>query len=92
MQSGKFDPSQFQELTEHCYNTGEYNIVIDNTHPTAMVKLDIRNKDPGNYQVFDCVIKVETDIMNNEDNDNQDIAVMMFDINQENKRSGMTIA
>ena len=88
----KYDPSQFQELTDYCYNTGEYSTVIDNITSTAMVKLDMRNKDHGNYQVFDCVIKVETDIMNNEDNDNQDIAVMMFDINQENKRSGMTIA
>ena len=90
----KFDPSQFLELTDLCYNTGEYSTVIDHAHPTAMVKLDMRNKDPGpgNYQVFDCVIKVETDIMNNEDNDNQDIALMMFDINQESKRSGMPTA
>ena len=88
----KYDASQFQELTDICYNTGEYSTVIDNLTPTAMAKLDMRDKDPGNYKVFDCVIRVETDIMNNEDNDNQDIAVMIFDVNQESKRSGMTIA
>ena len=87
----KYDPSQFQELTDYCYNTGEYSTVIDNITSTAMVKLDMRNKDHGNYQVFDCVIKVETDIMNNEDNDNQDIAVMMFDINEESKRYDLCI-
>ena len=85
-QSLNFNRSQFLEMTDHCYESGEYSILVDNVHPIAMVRLDTRDKDPSNYQVFDCVIKVRTDLMKNKHNDNQDIVVMVFDMNQDSTR------
>ena len=48
------------------------------------MKLDIRYKTLITYQTFDCIVKVKAEFMNKSKeyyNDNEDIAVMMFDIN-----------
>lgn len=52
--------------------------------PAALLKLDIRYKTLITYQTFDCIIKVKAEFKNKSKdfyNDNEDIAVMMFDIN-----------
>ena len=52
--------------------------------PAALLKLDIRYKTLITYQTFDCIVKVKAEFMNKSKefyNDNEDIAVMMFDIN-----------
>ena len=49
----------------------------------------IRYKTLVTYQTFNCLIKVRTEFMNKSKefyNDNEDIAVMMFDINYGYKR------
>ena len=52
--------------------------------PAALLKLDVRYKTLITYQTFDCIVKVKAEFMNKSKeyyNDNEDIAVMMFDIN-----------
>ena len=54
------------------------------SRPAALLKLDIRYKTLITYQTFDCIVKVKAEFMNKSKeyyNDNEDIAVMMFDIN-----------
>lgn len=88
----KFNRSQFIDLSEPCSRTGVYHTILNRTNPIALVKLDIRYKTLVTYQTFDCLIKVKTEFMNKsmgrQDvySDNEDIAVMMFDINYGYKR------
>ena len=59
--------------------------------PAALLKLDIRYKTLITYQTFDCIVKVKAEFMNKSKefyNDNEDIAVMMFDINYGYRRCG----
>ena len=54
------------------------------THPALLVKLDTRYRSLVTYQTFDCLIKVKTEFLNKSTetyNENEDIAVMMFDVN-----------
>jgi len=88
-QSLKFNRSQFLDLTDPCSRTGEFHAVINKTHPTALLKLDTRYKTLVTYQTFDCIIKVKTEFMNKSRayyNENEDIAVMMFDIHHGYRR------
>jgi len=67
-----------------CSRTGVFQAALNKTHPTAFIKLDIRYKTLVTYQTFDCIIKVKTEFTNKSRefyNDNEDIAVMMFDMN-----------
>ena len=82
-QTLKFNRSQFQDLTDPCSRTGQYEAVINRSHPALLVKLDARYKTLVTYQTFDCLIKVKTEFRNKSQeyyNENEDIAVMMFDI------------
>jgi len=82
-QSLKFNRSQFMDLTDACSRTGQYEAVINRSHPALMVKLDTRYRTLVTYQTFDCLIKVKTEFLNKSQetyNENEDIAVMMFDI------------
>merc|ERR1712106_310798 len=88
-QSLKFNRSQFLDLTDPCSRTGEFHAVINKTHPAALLKLDTRYKTLVTYQTFDCIIKVKTEFMNKSRdyyNENEDIAVMMFDIHHGYRR------
>lgn len=83
-QSLKFNRSQFMDLTDACSRTGQYEAVINRTHPALLVKLDTRYRTLVTYQTFDCLIKVKTEFLNKSTetyNENEDIAVMMFDVN-----------
>ena len=56
---------------------------MNRSDPTAFLKLDIRFKTMITYQTFDCIIKVQTEFSNKSKefyNDNEDIALMMFDM------------
>lgn len=82
-QSLKFNRSQFMDLTDACSRTGQYEAVINRTHPALLVKLDTRYRTLVTYQTFDCLIKVKTEFLNKSGetyNENEDIAVMMFDV------------
>jgi len=77
------------DMSEPCSRLGQYNALLNRTNPVALLKLDIRYKTLVAYQTFDCMIKVKTEFMNKSReyyNDNEDIAVMMFDINYGYKR------
>ena len=41
-QSLKFNRSQFLDLTDPCSRTGQYEAVINRSHPALMLKLDTR--------------------------------------------------
>ena len=41
-QSLKFNRSQFMDLTDACSRTGQFEAVINRSHPALMVKLDTR--------------------------------------------------
>merc|ERR1719429_617512 len=80
----KFNRSQFFDLTDPCSRTGQYEAVINRSHPALLVKLDTRYRTPVTYQTFDCLIRVKTEFLNKSQetyNENEDIAVMMFDVN-----------
>ena len=80
----KFNRSMFTDVSGPCSKTGVFHARINKTHPTAFIKLDIRYKTLVTYQTFDCIIKVKTEFTNKSRefyNDNEDIAVMMFDMN-----------
>lgn len=80
----KFNRSMFTDVSGPCSRTGVFQAKINKTHPTAFIKLDIRYKTLVTYQTFDCIIKVKTEFTNKSRefyNDNEDIAVMMFDMN-----------
>jgi len=88
-QSLKFNRSQFFDLTDPCSRTGEYHAVINKTHPASLLKLDIRYKTLVTYQTFDCVIKIKTEFGNKSRdyyNENEDIALLMFDIHHGYRR------
>ena len=71
------------DLTDPCSRTGQYEAVINRTNPALLVKLDARYKTLVTYQTFDCIIKVRTEFSNKSKefyNDNEDIALMMFDM------------
>lgn len=88
-QSLKFNRSQFVDLTDPCSRTGQYQAIINRSHPAALVKLDTRYRTLVTYQTFDCIIKVKTEFRNKTKelyNENEDIAVMMFDINHGYRR------
>jgi len=71
------------DLTDPCSRTGQYEAVINRTNPALLVKLDARYKTLVTYKTFDCLIKVKTEFKNKSQeyyNENEDIAVMMFDI------------
>ena len=58
-------------------------VTLNRSNPTAFLKLDIRFKTMITYQTFDCIIKVQTEFSNKSKefyNDNEDIALMMFDM------------
>jgi len=85
----KFNRSHFLDLTDPCSRTGSYETVLNRTHPAALLKLDIRYKTLVTYQSFDCMIKVKTEFHNKSRefyNENEDVAVMMFDINHGYRR------
>ena len=70
-------------MSSPCSRTGLHQVRLNKTSPTAFLKLDIRFKTLLTYQTFDCIIKVKTEFTNKSRefyNDNEDIAVMMFDI------------
>ena len=74
----------FSDVSQPCSRTGLHHVSLNKTHPTAFLKLDIRFKTMITYQTFDCIVKVKAEFMNKSKeyyNDNEDIAVMMFDIN-----------
>ena len=74
----------FEDVSSPCSRTGVFQAVLNKTNPTAFIKLDIRYKTLVTYQTFDCIIKVKTEFTNKSRefyNDNEDIAVMMFDMN-----------
>jgi len=80
----KFNRSMFTDVSGPCSRTGVFQAALNKTHPTAFIKLDIRYKTLVTYQTFDCIIKVKTEFTNKSRefyNDNEDIAVMMFDMN-----------
>jgi len=80
----KFNRSMFEDVSSPCSRTGVFQAVLNKTNPTAFIKLDIRYKTLVTYQTFDCIIKVKTEFTNKSRefyNDNEDIAVMMFDMN-----------
>jgi len=80
----KFNRSQFEDMTDPCSRTGVFHAELNKTRPAALLKLDIRYKTLITYQTFDCIVKVKAEFMNKSKeyyNDNEDIAVMMFDIN-----------
>lgn len=88
-QSLKFNRSQFVDVSEPCSRTGVFHTTLNRSRPAALLKLDIRYKTLVTYQTFDCIIKVKTEFMNKSRefyNDNEDIAVMMFDISYGYKR------
>jgi len=79
----KFNRSQFYDLTDPCSRTGQYEAVINRSHPALLVKLDTRYRTLVTYQTFDCLIRVKTEFLNKSQetyNENEDIAVMMFDV------------
>jgi len=85
----KFNRSHFLDLTDPCSRTGSYETILNRTHPAALLKLDIRYKTLVTYQSFDCIIKVKTEFHNKSRefyNENEDVAVMMFDINHGYRR------
>jgi len=85
----KFNRSLFEDMSEPCSRLGQYNTLLNRSNPVALLKLDIRYKTLVAYQTFDCLIKVKTEFMNKSReyyNDNEDIAVMMFDVNYGYKR------
>merc|ERR1712050_191704 len=86
MQSLNFNRSLFQDLSAPCYNTGEYHAVLDTTQPVVMMKLDTRKQKGDSYKFSECSIKVKSAQLSNENQENQDIVVMMFDISQEKNR------
>ena len=56
---------------------------MNRSNPTAFLKLDIRFKTMITYQTFDCIIKVRTEFSNKSKeyyNENEDIALMMFEM------------
>ena len=58
-------------------------VSLNRSNPTAFLKLDIRFKTMITYQTFDCIIKVRTEFSNKSKeyyNENEDIALMMFDM------------
>jgi len=80
----KFNRSQFEDMTDPCSRTGVFHASLNKSRPAALLKLDIRYKTLITYQTFDCIIKVKAEFKNKSKdfyNDNEDIAVMMFDIN-----------
>lgn len=85
----KFNRSQFEDMTHDCSRTGVFNAQLNKSRPAALLKLDIRYKTLITYQTFDCIVKVQAEFRNKSKefyNDNEDIAVMMFDINYGYKR------
>jgi len=83
LQGFKFNRSMFADVSQPCSRTGLHHVSLNKTHPTAFLKLDIRFKTMITYQTFDCIIKVQTEFSNKSKefyNDNEDIALMMFDI------------
>jgi len=86
----KFNRSHFQDLTDPCSRTGIFHATLNRSHPAALLKLDSRYKTLVTTHTFDCVIKVKTEFGNKSRefvyNDNEDLAVMMFDINYGYKR------
>ena len=82
-QGFKFNRSMFRDVSQPCSRTGLTHVTLNKTNPTAFLKLDIRFKTMITYQTFDCIIKVQTEFSNKSKefyNDNEDIAMMMFDI------------
>jgi len=80
----KFNRSMFTDVSSECSRTGVFQAKLNKTNPSAFIKLDIRYKTLVTYQTFDCAIKVKTEFTNKSRefyNDNEDIAVMMFDMN-----------
>ena len=80
----KFNRSMFTDASSECSRTGVFQAKLNKTNPSAFIKLDIRYKTLVTYQTFDCAIKVKTEFTNKSRefyNDNEDIAVMMFDMN-----------
>jgi len=80
----KFNRSMFTDVSSECSRTGVFQAELNKTNPSAFIKLDIRYKTLVTYQTFDCAIKVKTEFTNKSRefyNDNEDIAVMMFDMN-----------
>jgi len=80
----KFNRSQFTDLTHPCSRTGLYQTTLNSSQPAVFLKLDVRFKSLVTYQMFDCIIKVKAEFKNKSKefyNDNEDIAVMIFDIN-----------
>jgi len=85
----KFNRSQFYDLTDPCSRTGEFQAVINRSHPASLLKLDTRYKTLVTYQTFDCVIKIKTEFVNKSRdyyNENEDIALLMFDISHGYRR------
>lgn len=85
----KFNRSHFQDLTEPCSRTGIYHAYLNRSNPAVLLKLDSRYKTLVTTHTFDCVIKVKTEFRNKSRefyNDNEDLAVMMFDIHYGYKR------
>ena len=83
MQGFKFNRSMFEDVSQPCSRTGLHHVKLNKTHPSAFLKLDIHFKTMITYQTFDCIIKVRTEFSNKSKefyNDNEDIALMMFDI------------
>jgi len=90
----KFNRSQFLDVTSPCSRTGIYNAELNSSRPAALLKLDIRYKTLVTYQTFDCIVKVKAEFQNKSKeyyNDNEDIAVMMFDINYGYRRKEETL-
>jgi len=83
LQGFKFNRSMFEDVSQPCSRTGIHHVSLNKTNPTSFLKLDIRFKTMITYQSFDCIIKVRTEFSNKSKefyNDNEDIALMMFDI------------
>jgi len=82
-QAFKFNRSLFEDVSQPCSRTGLHQVTLNRSNPTAFLKLDIRFKTMITYQTFDCIIKVQTEFSNKSKefyNDNEDIALMMFDM------------
>lgn len=92
-QGFKFNRSMFRDVSQPCSRTGLTHVTLNKTNPTAFLKLDIRFQTMITYQTFDCIIKVQTEFSNKSKefyNDNEDIALMMFDIKYGHLRKGDT--
>merc|ERR1711997_1266035 len=88
-QAFKFNRSLFEDVSQPCSRTGLHQVTLNRSNPTAFLKLDIRFKTMITYQTFDCIIKVRTEFSNKSKefyNDNEDIALMMFDIKYGHQR------